>query len=89
MYSPKVTREQATAEQTRKFLRVCFLGNLSLLISNLVDSGEADVEEIQAILDMVRRQSDSKPEEYLGGVSCVQQRCIQFSAGSQPDGECG
>jgi BlaI family penicillinase repressor len=61
MYSPKITREQATAEQTRSFLSRVFSGNLSLLISNLVDSGEADVEDIQTILDMVR-QNDKKPE---------------------------
>ncbi|HPF88089.1 MAG TPA: BlaI/MecI/CopY family transcriptional regulator [Candidatus Limiplasma sp.] len=61
MYSPKITREQATAEQTRKFLSRVFSGNLSLLISNLVDSGEADVEEMQAILDMVKK-NEQKPE---------------------------
>lgn len=61
MYSPEITREQATAEQTRKFLSRFFSGNLSLLISNLVDSGEADVEDIQSILDMVR-QNDKRPD---------------------------
>lgn len=61
MYSPKITREQATTEQTRKFLSRVFSGNLSLLISNLVDSGEADIEDIQAILDMVRK-NDRSPE---------------------------
>ena len=61
MYSPKITREQASAEQTRKFLSRVFSGNLSLLISNLVDSGEADVEDIQTILDMVK-QNEKKPE---------------------------
>ena len=60
MYSPKITREQATTEQTRKFLSRVFSGNLSLLISNLVDSGEADVEDIQSILDMVK-QSERRP----------------------------
>lgn len=61
MYSPKITREQASAEQTRKFLSRVFSGNLSLLISNLVDSGEADVEDIQTILDMVK-QNEKKHE---------------------------
>jgi len=61
MYSPAITREQATTEQTRKFLSRVFSGNASLLISNLVDSGEVDVEEIEAILDMVR-QNDKKPK---------------------------
>ncbi|HPJ01426.1 MAG TPA: BlaI/MecI/CopY family transcriptional regulator [Candidatus Limiplasma sp.] len=55
MYSPKITREQATTEQTRKFLSRVFSGKTSLLISNLVDSGEADVEDIQAILDIIKQ----------------------------------
>ena len=61
MYSPKITREQASAEQTRRFLSRVFSGNLSLLINNLVDSGEADVEEMQAILDMVKKNGQ-KPD---------------------------
>ncbi len=59
MYSPKITRKQATTEQTKKFLSRVFSGNATLLISNLVDSGEADVEDIQAILDMMK-QNDRK-----------------------------
>jgi len=59
MYSPRITREQATTEQTRKFLSRVFSGNTSLLISNLVDSGEADLEDIQEILDMLRQNDDS------------------------------
>jgi BlaI family transcriptional regulator, penicillinase repressor len=62
MYSPKITREQAATEQTRKFLSRVFSGNLSLLINNLVDSGDADIEDIQTILDMVK-QNDKKSEE--------------------------
>ena len=62
MYTPKITREQATTEQTRKFLSRVFSGNLSLLISNLVDSGEADIEEMQAILDMVRKNEKNHPD---------------------------
>jgi BlaI family penicillinase repressor len=60
MYSPSITREQATTEQTRRFLSRVFSGDLSLLISNLVDSGEADVEDIQTILDMVRHNDDKQ-----------------------------
>ena len=60
MYSPTITREEATTEQTRKFLSRVFSGNTSLLISNLVDSGEADVEDIQKILDMIRQNDESR-----------------------------
>jgi BlaI family transcriptional regulator, penicillinase repressor len=62
MYSPKITREQAAAERTRSFLSRVFSGNLSLLINNLVDSGDTDVEEIQTILDMIK-QNNHKHEE--------------------------
>ena len=54
MYSPKITREQASTDQTKKFLSRVFSGKASLLINNLVDSGEINVEEIQALLEMMK-----------------------------------
>ena len=54
MYSPRVTREKASADQTKKFLSRVFSGNASLLINNLVDSGEMKVEEIQALLELIK-----------------------------------
>jgi len=54
MYSPKITREQASTDQTKKFLSRVFSGKASLLINNLVDSGEINVDEIQALLEMMR-----------------------------------
>lgn len=56
MYSPRVTREQASTEQTKKFLSRVFSGKASLLIHNLVDSGELQMEEMQALLEMMKNK---------------------------------
>lgn len=54
-YYPRVTREQASHEQTQKLLSRVFSGKASLLLHNLIDSGEMTVEEIQDVLDMLRK----------------------------------
>jgi BlaI family penicillinase repressor len=56
MYSPRITREQASSDQTKKFLSRIFSGKASLLISNLVDSGQIEVEEIQSLLEMMKNE---------------------------------
>ncbi len=56
MYTPRITREQASTDQTKKFLSRIFSGKASLLISNLVDSGQIDVEEIQSLLEMMKNE---------------------------------
>ncbi len=56
MYSPRITREQASTDQTKKFLSRIFSGKASLLISNLVDSGQIEVEEIQSLLEMMKNE---------------------------------
>lgn len=56
MYSPRVTREEASTDQTKKFLSRVFSGKASLLINNLVDSGEMKVEEIQALLELMKNE---------------------------------
>lgn len=55
-YTPKITREEASASQTKRFLSHVFEGKASLLINNLVDSGEMSLEEIQELLDLMRRE---------------------------------
>lgn len=54
MYFPKITREEASASQTRKFLSSVFKGRPSLLINSLVDSGEMSLEEIQDLLNLLK-----------------------------------
>ena len=56
MYSSRFTREAASADQTKKFLSRVFSGKASLLINNLVDSGEMKVEEIQALLELMKNE---------------------------------
>lgn len=55
-YTPLISREEASASQTKKLLSSVFDGKASLLISNLVDSGEMSLSEMQEILDLMRRQ---------------------------------
>lgn len=58
-YYPRVTREQASHEQTQKLLSRVFSGKASLLLHNLIDSGEMTVEEMQDVLDMLRRDRET------------------------------
>jgi len=53
-YFPRVSREEASTEQTQKLLSRVFSGKASLLIHNLIDSGEMSMEEMQEVLDMIR-----------------------------------
>lgn len=55
-YSPLIDREEASASQTRKLLSHVFEGKASLLINNLVDSGQISLEEMQELLDVMRRK---------------------------------
>ena len=53
-YHPRISREEASTEQTQKLLSRVFSGKASLLIHNLIDSGEMTMEEMQDVLDMIR-----------------------------------
>lgn len=55
-YAPLVSQAEASTEQTRKFLSHVFSGSASLLINNLVDSGEITVKEMQELIDMLRKE---------------------------------
>lgn len=57
-YMPRVTREEASREQTQKLLNRVFSGKASLLVHNLIDSGEMTAEELQNVLDMIRSGKD-------------------------------
>lgn len=54
-YSPLITREEASSQQTKKLLDHVFSGSASLLINHLVDSGEITVKEMDALMDMLRK----------------------------------
>ena len=53
-YTPAVSREEASTDQTRKFLRHVFKVDASLLINNLVQSGQLTAEDIQEILKSIK-----------------------------------
>ena len=59
-YTPLISREEASASQTKKLLSSVFDGKASLLISNLVDSGEISLREMQTLLDIMRREAKRK-----------------------------
>ena len=55
MYSPLITREEASQAQTKKLLNRVFSGSASLLISHLVDSGEITLTEMDDLMDMLHK----------------------------------
>ncbi len=53
-YTPLITREQASTEETHKFLSHVFKGKASLLVNHLVDAGDLSKDELEQILDMIK-----------------------------------
>lgn len=53
-YTPLITREQASTEETHKFLSHVFKGKASLLVHHLVDAGDLSEDELKQILDMIK-----------------------------------
>ena len=53
-YTPLITREQASTEETHKFLSHVFKGKASLLVNHLVDAGDLSEDELKQILDMIQ-----------------------------------
>ena len=49
-YIPLITQEEASAEETYKLLNHVFKGKASLLVNQLVDSGNLTEEDLQEIL---------------------------------------
>ena len=54
-YTPLLSQEEASTQQTQKFLNRVFSGRASLLINHLVDSGEITLKEIDELMDMMRK----------------------------------
>ena len=53
-YTPLITREEASAEETHKLLDHVFKGKASLLVNQLVDSGDLSAKDLQEILKAMR-----------------------------------
>lgn len=54
-YTPLLSREEASSQQTKKLISHVFSGNASLLINHLVDSGEITLKEMDELMDMMRQ----------------------------------
>ena len=54
-YTPLLSQEEASAQQTKKLLSHVFSGQASLLINHLVDSGEITLKEMEDLMDMMRK----------------------------------
>lgn len=48
-YSPTITREEASAQQTGKLLGRVFGGKASLLVHHLVDTGELSAKDVEEL----------------------------------------
>ncbi|MBE5783589.1 MAG: BlaI/MecI/CopY family transcriptional regulator [Clostridiales bacterium] len=55
-YSPLLTQEEASTQQTKKLLSHVFSGKASLLINHLVDSGEISVKEMEELVQMMKKE---------------------------------
>lgn len=53
MYTPLITKEEVSAEETHKLLNHVFKGKASLLVNQLIDSGDLSAEDLQEILDIL------------------------------------
>ena len=53
-YVPLITREEASTEETHKFLDHVFKGKASLLVNHLVDAGDLSADDLQEILNVIK-----------------------------------
>lgn len=52
-YTPLITREEASVEETYKLLNHVFRGKAPLLVNQLVDSGDLSADDLQEILNVL------------------------------------
>ena len=57
-YTPLISREEASREETHKFLSHVFKGKASLLVSHLVDAGDLSEDDLRQILDVIQDKKD-------------------------------
>lgn len=55
-YIPLITREEASSNETRKLLSHVFSGKASLLVQNLVDSGELSLKDMEELMALIRKE---------------------------------
>ena len=59
-YTPLISRAEASAEETHKFLSHVFRGKASLLVSQLVDTGDLSEEDLRQILGIMKGKKKKK-----------------------------
>lgn len=55
-YAPRMTRLEASADQTQRLLSRVFHGKASLLLHSLVDAGQVTAEEMRELLEMLEQK---------------------------------
>jgi len=55
-YFPLISREEASSQETKKLLSHVFSGKASLLVQNLVDSGEITLKEMEELMALIRKE---------------------------------
>ena len=60
LYTPLITREEASAEETHKFLSHVFKGKASLLVSHLVDAGDLSEDDLRQILGVLNGKKGNR-----------------------------
>ena len=53
LYTPLISREEASTEETHKFLSHIFRGKASLLVHHLVEAGDLSEDDLRQILDVM------------------------------------
>ena len=56
-YTPLMTQEEASTQETRKFLSHVFSGKASLMINHLVDSGEIPLKEMDELMELIKKEA--------------------------------
>lgn len=59
-YTPLITREEASTEETHKFLSHVFKGKASLLVSHLVDAGDLSEDDLRQILGVLNEKKGNR-----------------------------
>lgn len=63
LYYPDIDENEAELEETKAFLKKVFRGKLGLMMHAMVEQevlGDEDIQELNAILDMAKRENESK-----------------------------
>ncbi len=66
-YTPRVSRSEASTEQTRKFLTHVFRGNAALLVNQLVSDGELSDRDLEELMKLLKKKQKKREERKKKG----------------------